>query len=93
MAEVEEGNVGGILVVDRIRTNINVKVDRARHIPCNVRPDLCSTKHVNIQPYALSRNNKDRPGAKWFLKHTPISPSAWAVTARRVSPLMSFLER
>ena len=36
-----------ILVVDRICSNINVEVDRARYIPCNLRPDICVAQSTN----------------------------------------------
>jgi hypothetical protein len=43
-----------ILVIDRIRANINVEVDCARHVMCNLRLDHC----VHVQPIILQTQHE-----------------------------------
>ena len=51
-----------VLVVDRIRSNINVEVDRARHVASNLRPDICVHVHVHVnpQPYDTRHQKKKK---------------------------------
>ena len=63
--------------MDVLEADANGRVDRARHVPCNLCLDLCisrSTHNRSTSQRQHSTKKDDRPGAKEFLKYTPISP-------------------
>ena len=60
--------------MDRIRSNINAEADRVRHVPCNLRLDLC----VRVQPITLqhtARKEVTDLGPNGFKAHANLAHS------------------
>ena len=62
--EQREGNVEGRTLTNRIRFNIHVEVNRARHVPRNLRLHLCVRVRSITLRTQLEHDKSDRTGAK-----------------------------
>ena len=45
--DVRGGAGKNVLVIDRIRPNINVEVYHARHVPCDLHFDICASRSTD----------------------------------------------